>query len=264
MDRNFQRALPLVLKEEGGWSDHPQDPGGATMKGVTLATFRRYVMPKATKEDLRKITDEQIATVYYRHYWSAVNASALPAGVDYAVFDFAVNSGPDRAAKFLQRILSVEQDGRVGPKTIEAAQASNHRNLIDQLCDERLAFLRRLKTWPTFGKGWTKRVENVRKAAKLMVGHPADIKEVQVPVKVPVEKPVVPPTVDQKVAKETGFWSKISGAIGGGAVSLGWLAGADWKAIAVLGCLTLLFLTGLFVMRRQIIAGLKEIREELA
>lgn len=79
-----------------------------------------------------------------------------------------------------------------------------------------------------------------------------------------VEKPVLPPTVDQKVAKETGFWSKISGAIGGGAVSLGWLAGADWKTIAVLGCLTLIFLTGLFLMRRQIIAGLKEIREELA
>lgn len=104
MDRNFQRALSLVLKSEGGWSDHPKDPGGATMKGVTLANFRRYVQSDATKDDLRKITDDQVATVYRRFYWDAVAGAELPDGIDYATFDYAVNSGPGRAAKALQAV----------------------------------------------------------------------------------------------------------------------------------------------------------------
>src|SRR5690606_33792979 len=120
MDRNFKRALSLVLKHEGGWADHPSDPGGATMKGVTIGTFRRYVKPNATKDDLRRITDEQVATVYRKHYWNAVRADDLPAGADYAVFDFAVNSGPSRAAKYLQAVLGVAQDGKIGPQTLAA------------------------------------------------------------------------------------------------------------------------------------------------
>lgn len=107
MDRNFARALALVLKSEGLWSDNPADPGGATMKGVTLANFRRYVKADATKDDLRHITDAQVATVYRRFYWDAVAGAELPNGIDYAVFDFAVNYGPSRVAKYLQ---AVERD----------------------------------------------------------------------------------------------------------------------------------------------------------
>ncbi|WP_306663780.1 MULTISPECIES: glycosyl hydrolase 108 family protein [Mesorhizobium] len=104
MDRNFARALALVLKSEGLWSDNPADPGGATMKGVTLANFRRYVKADATKADLRKITDAQVSTVYRRFYWDATAGAQLPGGVDYAVFDFAVNSGPARAASTFRRL----------------------------------------------------------------------------------------------------------------------------------------------------------------
>ena len=105
MDSNFQRALSRVLKHEGRYVDHPKDPGGATNKGVTIATFRRYVKPNGTKADLRAITEDLVATVYYKHYWAAVHANELPAGVDYAVFDLAVNSGPSRAARSLQRVV---------------------------------------------------------------------------------------------------------------------------------------------------------------
>jgi len=123
MDRNFARALALVLKSEGGWSDNPVDPGGATMKGVTLANFRRYVKADASKDDLRKISDAQLATVYRRFYWDAVAGAELPGGVDYAVFDFAVNSGPGRAAKYLQAAVGAAQDGRIGPATLSAVGA---------------------------------------------------------------------------------------------------------------------------------------------
>jgi lysozyme family protein len=168
MDRNFTRALSLVLKHEGGWSDHPADPGGATMKGVTLANFRRYVEPNATKDDLRRITDAQVASVYRRFYWDAVHGAELPDGVDYAVFDFAVNSGPGRAIKYLQGVVGVVQDGRIGPATLAAVRAKPHAAVIHDLCDRRMAFLRGLKTFVTFGKGWSSRVAGVRSEALKM------------------------------------------------------------------------------------------------
>jgi lysozyme family protein len=202
MDRNFQRALSRVLRHEGGFVDHPKDPGGATNRGVTLATFRAYVKADGTVADLKNITDEQVSTVYYRHYWAAVNAHQLPAGIDCAVFDFAVNSGPKRAAQYLQGVLGVNQDGRVGPKTIAAAEAADHASVVNELCDDRLAFLKRLKTWKTFGKGWTRRVEDVRKTALSWVGKPADVEVVLVP----VPKPVVPEKVDQEVKDKTSVW----------------------------------------------------------
>ncbi|CDX27900.1 conserved hypothetical protein [Mesorhizobium plurifarium] len=173
MDRNFARSLSLVLKSEGGWSDNPADPGGATMKGVTLTNFRRYVKADATKAELRKVTDEQVATVYRRFYWDAVAGAELPDGVDYAVFDFAVNSGPGRAAKYLQGVLGVGQDGRIGPATLAAARAKPAGLVIDALCDARLAFLEKLPTWPSFGRGWSARVASVRRQALLMSAAPS-------------------------------------------------------------------------------------------
>ncbi|TIU93770.1 MAG: hypothetical protein E5W04_33760 [Mesorhizobium sp.] len=172
MDRNFARALALVLKSEGGWSDRKADPGGATMKGVTLANFRRHVKADASKADLRKITDGQVATVYRRFYWDAVSGAELPDGVDYTVFDFAVNSGPGRAAKYLQAVLGIAQDGRIGPATLAAARAKPAGVVIDMLCDARLAFLQRLPIWPTFGKGWSARVASVRSEALLFSAQP--------------------------------------------------------------------------------------------
>ncbi len=91
MNRNFTQSLALVLKHEGGWSDHPKDPGGATMKGVTLANFQRYVKPNATKGDLKNISDAQLSMVYRKYYWDSVSANDLPDGLDYAVFDELVD-----------------------------------------------------------------------------------------------------------------------------------------------------------------------------
>ena len=125
MEANFQRALALVLKHEGGFADHPSDPGGATNKGITLKTFRQYVKHNGTVADLKRITDAQVATVYKLHYWNKVKGDDLPAGVDYAVFDFAVNSGPKRAAEYLQSLLLVKVDGIIGPQTIAAAKRAD-------------------------------------------------------------------------------------------------------------------------------------------
>lgn len=209
MDRNFTRALSLVLKHEGGWSDHPADPGGATMKGVTLANFRRYVKADATKDDLRRITDAQLATVYRRFYWDAVHGAELPDGVDYAVFDFAVNSGPGRAAKYLQGVVGVVQDGRIGPATIAATKAMMRATIINDLCDKRMKFLRGLKTWPTFGKGWTSRVSGVRAdALKLAVLSP--VSPAPVDIKEPVRPGAQPAPAPTEPAKGVAFFLQLA------------------------------------------------------
>lgn len=162
MDRNFERALSLVLRHEGGFVDHPSDPGGATNKGITIATMRRYVNRHATVDDLKRITGAQVAKVYRKHYWDKVKADDLPSGLDYAAFDFAVNSGPTRSAKFLQRVLGVKRDGVIGPVTLAAARSRDVTAAINQLCDDRMDFLQRLRIWPTFKNGWTRRVAEVR------------------------------------------------------------------------------------------------------
>lgn len=165
---NFAAALSAVLKHEGGYVNHPQDPGGATNKGVTLTNYRRFVKKGGTVEDLKRITDEQVTTVYRRHYWDRVKGDDLPSGIDYAVFDFGVNSGPDRAIKYLQAVLGVAQDGAIGPVTLAAARKADARSVINRLCDDRMAFLKRLRHWPTFGKGWASRVSGVRALALQM------------------------------------------------------------------------------------------------
>jgi lysozyme family protein len=170
---NLNRALDKVLKHEGGYVNHPNDPGGPTTLGVTLANFKRYVDPKGTIDDLKKLTVAQARTVFERQYWDAVRGNQLPSGLDYAVFDFAVNSGPSRAAKFLQAIVGVVQDGVIGPETLKAIEAhANTVRLVQQLCDKRLAWLRGLKTWPSFGKGWESRVNDVRLTGSLWASEP--------------------------------------------------------------------------------------------
>lgn len=235
MDRNFARALSLVLKHEGGWSDHPKDPGGATMKGVTLANFRLFVKPDATKADLRKITDEQIATVYRRHYWDAVAGAELPGGVDYAVFDFAVNSGPGRAAKYLQSVVGAKQDGKVGPATLAAVRKTMRPTVINDLCDKRMGFLRRLKTWPTFHNGWTRRVSEVRDEALKMAVQPDKEPPVIIEKTIPVavNTPVVPESVDKAVKKQTNGWGWSGVGLGGIGAALTAIAGWPWQTIAL-------------------------------
>lgn len=169
MDKNFDVSLKKVLKYEGGYSNHPNDPGGPTNLGITLANFRRYVKPNGTIADLKNLTVAQAGVVYRRQYWDAVLGAKLPSGVDFAVFDYAVNSGPSRAIKHLQEVVGAQVDGRVGPETLAAIDKLGPAITIQKLCDRRLRFLRGLKTWPSFGKGWSARVADVRKSALTMV-----------------------------------------------------------------------------------------------
>ncbi len=157
---NLKACLAVTLPHEGGWSDHSEDPGGATMKGITLATFRRF-RPGASKADLRAISNADVERIYDVGFWRPVNGERLPAGLDCAVFDFSVNSGPGRAARYLQAVIGVRQDGKIGPDTLKAAVMAGGKQTIQRLCAKRLSFMQRLKVWNTFKRGWSRRVADV-------------------------------------------------------------------------------------------------------
>ncbi len=166
MKNTFPAALKAVLAHEGGYVNHPKDPGGATNKGVTQAVYdafrKRSGLPV---KSVRSISDYEVATIYRKQYWDAVKGDDLPAGVDYAVFDYAVNSGVSRATEALQKALGVNADGVIGQITLHAAETADRLKIINLICDGRMAFLRRLSTFKTFGKGWTSRVSGVRAKA---------------------------------------------------------------------------------------------------
>ena len=271
MDRNFKRSLAESLKHEGGWSDNPKDPGGATMKGVTLATFRKNVNPKATKDDLRKITDAQLQTVYRREYWDKVHGAELPDGIDFAAFDYAINSGPLRAAKDLQKVVGVSQDGKIGPKTLAAIAKMGAAKVINALCDERLAFMKRAKgssgelkgklLWPTFGKGWEKRVASVRAFALGLASQPTPERPAVV-TKV-VDVPTVPQTVDHAVKKKFSLAGWIGSAVSSGGIGALGLAGFGWQELLTIAAVAAVALIGGLLLRSWIIRAIKEVREEL-
>ena len=163
---NFPAALAAVLQWEGGWSDHPRDPGGATQKGITLARYRAWKRDQSiTPGQLRQIGDDEVKAIYKAGYWDTVRGDDLPAGLDFAMFDFAVNSGPARAVKTLQRIVGVPADGVMGTMTLNAVRGRKAGELIDALSDARLSFVRSLGTFDAFGKGWTRRIGGVQMKA---------------------------------------------------------------------------------------------------
>lgn len=171
MQGNFPASLNLVLKHEGGYVDHPLDPGGATNMGITIGTLSEWIGRKALKSEVKNISGTTVSAIYQAKYWDNVRGDELPAGVDFAVFDFAVNSGVRRAGKALQRAVGAKADGIIGPMTLRKVNEFNDDTaLIDAICDRRQSFLERLRTFKTFGRGWTRRVSETREAAHEMRG----------------------------------------------------------------------------------------------
>ena len=166
MQENFAKSLARVLVYEGGFSNDPDDPGGATMKGVTQGTYNSWrSRQKLPLTSVSKITDAELAAIYKNDYWDRINADDLPTGVDFCMFDAAVNSGVGGAAKWAQAVCSVNVDGDIGPKTMTSIIAADPEDFIHEFCAHRLGTLQRLKTWGKFGKGWAARISNVQKTA---------------------------------------------------------------------------------------------------
>ncbi len=188
----FGQCLPITLNWEGGNDDDPSDPGGRTSRGILQSewnSWRAEHPGQGLPSDVWQAPQDQIIAIYREKYWNFVQGDSLPPGVDLAVFDFRVNSG--RGVHIVQRLVGVEEDGEVGPITLAAINALPADQLINEICDARLSYLKGLGTWATFGKGWSNRVRDVRARALAMVG----TKPVT-PTPAPTPEPTPMPTFD--------------------------------------------------------------------
>ena len=169
MKENFDEALKAVLKHEGGFSNHPSDPGGRTNLGVTQKVWEEWVGHPVGEKEMRALTPAIVAPMYRKKYWDAVKADELPTGLDYLMFDFAINAGPGRAIKTMQKAIGTTPDGAIGPKTMQALKDADQKDLIAKFSMEKELFYKALPTFATFGKGWMRRVAEAQSHAVTML-----------------------------------------------------------------------------------------------
>jgi lysozyme family protein len=168
----FAAALPFVLRWEGGFVDHPDDPGGRTNKGVTQRVYDQWRAHQGLgARDVALIDDDEVEAIYLAGYWLPPRCDLLRSRLDLVQFDTAVNMGPRRAVRFLQAAVGCGVDGIFGRLTAEAADDCDLEAAIAAYCDARLAYYRLLaETRPelrVFLRGWTNRVASLRTQAGL-------------------------------------------------------------------------------------------------
>jgi lysozyme family protein len=169
MQSNWKQAFDMMLKSEGGYVNHPSDPGGMTNLGVTKRVWEEWVGRESNEKEMRSLTPEMVEPLYKRKFWDACKCDDMPAGIDYLVFDFAVNAGVGRSAKILQTAVGVPADGGIGPVTLAAVKAQDPVELVEKFSQAKEAFYRSLNTFETFGKGWLNRVAAVKIKANTLL-----------------------------------------------------------------------------------------------
>ncbi len=166
--RNFSICLAAILSEEGGFADNPGDPGGATNMGITRATLATWRGQAVSREDVMMLERPELERIYREKFWAAISADDVSDGLDLALFDDAVNSGPRQAIRDLQRALQVTEDGLCGPVTRAAMEACAPADLIVALGAARLARLKGLSHFSLFGRGWARRIQRIERQAKAL------------------------------------------------------------------------------------------------
>ena len=171
---NFDACLKIILHHEGGYVNHPKDPGGMTNLGVTKRVYEEWVGYAVSEHTMKNLTEEDVAPIYKKNYWDRVKADQLPEGLDLCVFDWAVNSGTGRAAKKLQAMIGTTVDGGIGPNTLRALKMYCNTEGIEAAISDytkmRQEFYEGLSTFDTFGRGWTRRNEETEIEAYKMAG----------------------------------------------------------------------------------------------
>ena len=170
MKNNFDKCLAMLLAHEGGFVNHPKDPGGMTNLGVTRAVYEDWVDGPVSEQDMRDLKPEDVGPIYKKKYWDRVKADNLPEGLDWSCFDWCVNSGSKRPAKALQRIIGATADGSIGPATLTLVADHDPVELIEKMFDSRQSFYEGLTTFDTFGRGWTRRNKETLEQSLTMAG----------------------------------------------------------------------------------------------
>jgi len=159
----------MLLDHEGGFVNHPKDPGGMTNLGVTKRVYDEWIGRESTEEEMRDLTPEEVGPIYKKNYWDRVQGDLLPAGLDWACLDWAVNSGSSRPAKAVQRAVGATADGAIGPNTLSRIMEKDPKYIIDYVYSVRQGFYESLDTYKTFGRGWTRRNKETLEQALHMI-----------------------------------------------------------------------------------------------
>ena len=169
MKSNYDKCLETILHHEGGYVNHPKDPGGETNLGVT----KRVYLEHGGTKDMKDLLVEDVAPIYKKGYWDKMKGDELPNGLDLCVFDFGVNAGPGRSAKYLQTMIGTVADGGIGPNTLAKLKEYVEKHGIEKCIEDfqgaRQDYYEKLSTFATFGKGWTRRVDETTELALSMV-----------------------------------------------------------------------------------------------
>jgi len=169
MKDNFSSSLDRLLKHEGGYVNHPDDPGGRTNYGVTQRVYEGFLGREVTEKEMKEMPLEDVRAIYKENYWDRIRGDDLPSGIDFCVFDWAVNAGISRASKALQQAVNVDDDGIIGSQTVaKVCGQANHTNVVNTIAVKRENFYRDLKTFDTFGRGWLRRNDETRQSALKM------------------------------------------------------------------------------------------------
>ena len=246
---NYDESIRRVLLHEGSYSNHPSDNGGPTNYGITIHDYRKYVKPSATAADVRAMKLDEAKAIYRKRYWAAQRCDELPAGVDYTVVDYGINSGIGRSGKVLRRVVGLpDNTSVVSDEVLNAVARRDAKAIIVAINDERLRFLKDLRTWPVFGAGWSRRVAEVKAFSLHLADHPIAAQAPTprpIPIAAAPAKGIVPPPKAVKglitkgvpaggAAGGLGFWDWVAahpyetagivvlgaGAIGGGIYAL--------------------------------------------
>ena len=173
MQDNWIKCLETILHHEGGYVNHPKDPGGMTNLGITKRVYEEWVGYSVSENTMQNLKKEDVAPIYKKNYWDRVKGDQLPEGLDLCVFDFGVNAGPGRAAKYLQTMIGTVADGGIGPNTLkkldEYVKEHGLNETIKSYQVERQKYYESLSTFETFGRGWTKRVIETTRLALEMI-----------------------------------------------------------------------------------------------
>lgn len=245
MKSTYARAMRGIRISEGGYRNHPKDPGGATNFGIIQRVYDDYRKTRGQPtRSVKSITEEEVAAIYRTQYADKIRYDELPAGIDYATLDGAVNSGVSRGAKWLQGALGVSTDGKIGCGTISAAAKADVINTIKSMCAKRMSFLRGLGIFSTFGKGWTSRVARVEAESVSMAMEARGISKASLPIALNTESRRA--SEDSTVAKGAATASATGAA--GSATGTTAASGGDWSNLAGVESILLIGATATLVV----------------
>ena len=168
MKNNFDKCLEMLLHHEGGYVNNVHDKGGMTNLGITKRVYDKWIGRESTEQEMRDLTPDDVAPIYKKNYWNRVKGDSLPSGLDWACFDWAVNSGSGRPAKAVQRAVGATQDGAIGNQTLGLIAEKDPKFIIDYVYTVRQAFYESLDDYKHFGRGWSRRnTETLHQAMKM-------------------------------------------------------------------------------------------------